>query len=386
MPTLLDERPAATETAPAPRAGVVDAREATRSAAAGATQATDALAAQPRPAPAVTTGVGPGRTAVVASVALHLLFALGLVLLPARFAEQLEKPRKIDIVFYAPETLEPLLAVVEPQPPAPQSEPREVPPPPPVEVAEVHVPEPRRTPPPQPLPEPPRRREPRSQPVVEQPAAPKPQVRTDLFAADRPAAAPTAAPRREARSAGFETPTIADDDVGVSNPRVVAAGSFGGGKVSVPVKGTPRPAVGVSSGGFGDAPVGAAEPALGRSAGDGSGAVQAAGFGSGVAAAPAPRERERRVEAPDTPVEIVSKARPVYTEQARERRIEGEVVLEVAFLADGRLRVLRVVDGLGHGLDETAVDAAKQIEFKPARRAGRAVDHTATLRVVFRLA
>jgi TonB family protein len=114
--------------------------------------------------------------------------------------------------------------------------------------------------------------------------------------------------------------------------------------------------------------------------------VQAAGFGSGVAAAPAPREREQRVEAPDTPVEIVSKARPVYTEQARERRIEGEVVLEVAFLADGRLRVLRVVDGLGHGLDEAAVDAAKQIEFKPARRAGRAVDHTATLRVVFRLA
>ena len=36
--------------------------------------------------------------------------------------------------------------------------------------------------------------------------------------------------------------------------------------------------------------------------------------------------------------------------------------------------------------DEAAIEAAKKIEFKPARRDGRPVDHTATLRVVFQLA
>ncbi len=52
----------------------------------------------------------------------------------------------------------------------------------------------------------------------------------------------------------------------------------------------------------------------------------------------------------------------------------------------GELRVLRVIGGLGHGLDEAAVEAAEKIRFKPARRNGQPVDHTATLRVLFRLA
>ena len=61
-------------------------------------------------------------------------------------------------------------------------------------------------------------------------------------------------------------------------------------------------------------------------------------------------------------------------------------MLEVVFVASGELRVVRVVDGLGHGLDEAAVDAARRIKFTPARRGGRPVDYKATLRVVFRLA
>ena len=83
---------------------------------------------------------------------------------------------------------------------------------------------------------------------------------------------------------------------------------------------------------------------------------------------------------------ITSKPRPIYTDVAREQRIEGEVVLEVQFAANGKLKVLRVVSGLGHGLDEAAITAAEKIRFKPASRDGAPVDETATLRVVFQLA
>jgi TonB family protein len=103
----------------------------------------------------------------------------------------------------------------------------------------------------------------------------------------------------------------------------------------------------------------------------------------------APRNRTVKKlprEEPDEPVEIVSKPTPAYTEEARRLRVEGVVLLEVLFEASGRLRVLRVLQGLGHGLDEAAVEATHNIKYKSARREGRAVDHTATLRVVFQLA
>jgi TonB family protein len=66
--------------------------------------------------------------------------------------------------------------------------------------------------------------------------------------------------------------------------------------------------------------------------------------------------------------------------------LEGEVLLEVMFGANGQLRVNRVVQGLGHGLDEAAVSAANKIKFKPAQRNGQAVDSTNIVRVTFQLA
>jgi TonB family protein len=62
------------------------------------------------------------------------------------------------------------------------------------------------------------------------------------------------------------------------------------------------------------------------------------------------------------------------------------VVLEVLFGASGRLTVMRVVRGLGHGLDEAAVQAVAQMVFKPARRHGEPIDSRAMLRVLFQLA
>ena len=58
----------------------------------------------------------------------------------------------------------------------------------------------------------------------------------------------------------------------------------------------------------------------------------------------------------------------------------------VVFESSGKLHVLRVIRGLGHGLDEAAVRAAEQIRFKPALRDGQPADSTAVLHIVFQLA
>ncbi|PYX96600.1 MAG: energy transducer TonB, partial [Acidobacteria bacterium] len=84
--------------------------------------------------------------------------------------------------------------------------------------------------------------------------------------------------------------------------------------------------------------------------------------------------------------EIIFKPNPVYTSEARQAKLEGEVLLEVMFGANGQLNVSRVVRGLGHGLDEAAVAAANKMRFKPALRNGQAVDSTAIVHVVFQLA
>jgi TonB family protein len=63
------------------------------------------------------------------------------------------------------------------------------------------------------------------------------------------------------------------------------------------------------------------------------------------------------------------------------------VLLEAVFTASGQVEVQRVVRGLGHGLDESAMSAARAIRFKPARTAdGQPVDSTAIVHIVFELA
>jgi len=85
-------------------------------------------------------------------------------------------------------------------------------------------------------------------------------------------------------------------------------------------------------------------------------------------------------------VEIIFKPKPSYTDEARKLNLEGEVLLEVMFGANGQLQVNRVVRGLGHGLDEAAVTAATKIKFKPAQRNGASVNSTAVVHVMFQLA
>jgi len=116
------------------------------------------------------------------------------------------------------------------------------------------------------------------------------------------------------------------------------------------------------------------------------GSVQTAGFGAQEVSHNAAKIAQASSGPATTPVEIISKPTPVYTQEARQLKLEGEVLLEVLFGANGQLHVNRVVRGLGHGLDEAAMTAANQMRFKPAQRLGTPVDSTAIVHVVFQLA
>ena len=134
---------------------------------------------------------------------------------------------------------------------------------------------------------------------------------------------------------------------------------------------------GIAVGGQGD----------GRSNGRGSGAVQTAGFGAQEVAQGGMKTQRLPDSGPPTNlVEITYKPNPIYTEEARNLRLEGEVLLEVMFGANGQLHVNRVVRGMGHGLDEAAMAAAGKMRFKPALRNGVPVDSTAIVHVVFQMA
>lgn len=132
--------------------------------------------------------------------------------------------------------------------------------------------------------------------------------------------------------------------------------------------------------GFGDSTTGAGT----GSGGNGHGPVHTGGFGA-YETAPPPAHAARPSTPLETPVEITYKPKPAYTAEAREKRIEGEVLLEVLFAANGQVHVLRVTRGLGFGLDESARAAAAQIRFQPGTRDGAPVDMKGTVHIVFEL-
>ena len=114
--------------------------------------------------------------------------------------------------------------------------------------------------------------------------------------------------------------------------------------------------------------------------------LRTANFGDARTVEPTRRVEVAAAAPAVVPVEVLSKPSPNYTDEARRLKIEGAVVLEVEFLAGGSVRVVKVLRGLGYGLDENATSAAQQIQFKPATVEGRPVDFRATVHIVFRLA
>ncbi|HVT48534.1 MAG TPA: TonB family protein [Vicinamibacterales bacterium] len=130
-----------------------------------------------------------------------------------------------------------------------------------------------------------------------------------------------------------------------------------------------------------------AGPGTGTGAGSGSGAGMGSGTGPGIGpgtgggtggGAYAPGSG---IAAPM----LVREVRPAYTEEGRRLGLQGDVVLQVTVRRDGSVGDIRVVRGLGAGLEERAVDAVRQWRFTPATRQGAPVDVSVQISVEFSL-
>lgn len=91
------------------------------------------------------------------------------------------------------------------------------------------------------------------------------------------------------------------------------------------------------------------------------------------------------VKKPSRWPQLTYKAEPEYSEPARKARHQGSVLLAVDVGSDGLPRNIRIVRGLGLGLDEKAVDAVATWRFKPALFNGKPVSAPITVEVNFRL-
>jgi TonB family protein len=87
-----------------------------------------------------------------------------------------------------------------------------------------------------------------------------------------------------------------------------------------------------------------------------------------------------------TNLEVLSKPPVEYTSEARQLRVQGDVILRVTFTSNGQVVVRGIVHGLGHGLDQEAQRVAQQIHFRPATRNGQPVDITTNITITFQLA
>lgn len=83
--------------------------------------------------------------------------------------------------------------------------------------------------------------------------------------------------------------------------------------------------------------------------------------------------------------QLIYKVEPEFSEAARKAKYQGVVVLAIEVGPDGRPRNLRVLETLGLGLDEKAIEAVSQWRFRPGYQNGRPVVTSATVEVRFRL-
>jgi TonB family protein len=221
-------------------------------------------------------------------------------------------------------------------------------------------------------------------PANSAPVIPKQAVKTNVFSTGSSATPTIARASSQVQTGGFGDPNGIPAKAGQGKAvNIAALGSFdlpsgpGYGNGTGGAKGVPGV---VASSGFGNS---TATP-VNRPR---TGTVQSGVFADAdVVAAPTVHSHSSEPATKAVPAEILSKPTPIYTQEARNLHIEGEVLLEVVLEASGSLRVVRVVRGLGHGLDDNAVRAAEQIHFKPAMRGGQPADSTVVLHIIFQMA
>lgn len=119
----------------------------------------------------------------------------------------------------------------------------------------------------------------------------------------------------------------------------------------------------------------------GQGTGNGEGLGSGIGDGEGGGTGGGPYRPGSGIEPP----RLLREVKAEYTEDARRRNLTGDVLLEIVIRRDGTVGTVRVLQGLGAGLDERAIYAVRQWRFDPARRKGVPVDVLVEVAVEFSL-
>jgi periplasmic protein TonB len=144
------------------------------------------------------------------------------------------------------------------------------------------------------------------------------------------------------------------------------------GNPSAPVMPSAPPSNGTGSGGgIGSGSGGG----VGVGHGPGVGAGSGGGIGGGVYKVGGGISAPQPVSTPD----------PEYTQEARNAKTEGTCILWMIVDQQGHPRDIRVVRGLGFGLDARAIEAVKQWRFQPALKDGQPVNVQISVEVGFHL-
>jgi periplasmic protein TonB len=124
---------------------------------------------------------------------------------------------------------------------------------------------------------------------------------------------------------------------------------------------------------------GGAGSGTGTGVGQGEGAGVGPGSGGGTGGGP------YRPGSGITPPRLLREVKADYTDEARRRGLSGEVVMEIVVRRDGSVGDVRILQGLGNGLSDRAVQAVRQWRFAPAERLGTPVDVIVEVSVEFKL-
>lgn len=119
----------------------------------------------------------------------------------------------------------------------------------------------------------------------------------------------------------------------------------------------------------------------GQGTGLGSGDGTGIGDGSGGGMGGGPYRAGNGIKPP----RLLREVKAGYTEDARVRNLEGEVVLEIVVRRDGSVSDVKLIRGLPSGLNERAIAAVRQWRFAPATRLGQPVDVIVEVAVEFKL-
>ena len=134
-----------------------------------------------------------------------------------------------------------------------------------------------------------------------------------------------------------------------------------------------------------------APPSQGSGTGGGTGTGKGTGIGEGDGSGIGPGEGGGMGGGPYrpgsgvSPPQLLKEVRADYTDEARRANVEGEVVLEIVVRRDGTVGDVKVLQRLGAGLEQRAIQAVRQWRFSPARLKGTPVDVVVEVAVDFRL-